>query len=86
MADFPGMMVPVGADDSGLRRVLSQAEARVDQFAGRVDRSVRRASSSFDALGRSASGVATAVVALAGVQLGAGAADSLVEATRAARC
>ncbi|CAO3406320.1 phage tail tape measure protein [Azospirillum largimobile] len=84
MADFPGMMVPVGADDSGLRRVLSQAEARVDQFAGRVDGSVRRASSSFDALGRSASGVATAVVALAGVQLGAGAADSLVEATRAA--
>ncbi|WP_236783921.1 phage tail tape measure protein [Azospirillum humicireducens] len=84
MADFPGMMVPVGADDSGLRRVLSQAEARVDQFAGRVDGSVRRASSSFDALGRSASGVATAVVALAGVQLGAGAADSLVEATKAA--
>ncbi len=84
MADFPGMMVPVGADDSGLRRVLSQAEARVDQFAGRVDGSVRRASSSFDALGRSASGVVTAVVALAGVQLGAGAADSLVEATRAA--
>lgn len=84
MADFPGMMVPVGADDSGLRRVLSQAEARVDQFAGRVDGSVRRASSSFDALGRSASGVATAVVALAGVQLGTGAADSLVEATKAA--
>ena len=84
MADFPGMMVPVGADDSGLRRVLSQAEARVDQFAGRVDGSVRRASSSFDALGRSASGVATAVVALAGVQLGTGAAESLVEATKAA--
>ncbi|CBS88723.1 phage tail tape measure protein [Azospirillum lipoferum] len=84
MADFPGMMVPVGADDSGLRRVLSQAEARVDRFAGRVDGSVRKAAGSFDALGRSASGVATAVVALAGVQLGAGAADSLVEATKAA--
>ncbi|PWC47152.1 tape measure protein [Azospirillum sp. TSA6c] len=77
MADFPGMMVPVGADDSGLRRVLSQAEARVDQFAGRVDGSVRRASSSFDALG-SAAGRVAGVIAGIGLAQGAG------EAIRAA--
>ncbi|WP_372396901.1 tape measure protein [Azospirillum sp. HJ39] len=77
MADFPGMMVPVGADDSGLRRVLSQAEARVDQFAGRVDGSVRRASSSFDLLG-SAAGRVAGVVAGIGLAQGAG------EAIRAA--
>ncbi|CAO3355197.1 tape measure protein [Azospirillum palustre] len=77
MADFPGMMVPVGADDSGLRRVLSQAEARVDQFAGRVDGSVRRAAGSFDALG-SAAGRVAGVVAGIGLAQGAG------EAIRAA--
>ena len=77
MADFSGMMVPVGADDSGLRRVLSQAEARVDQFAGRVDGSVRRAAGSFDALG-SAAGRVAGVVAGIGLAQGAG------EAIRAA--
>jgi len=79
MADFPGMMVPVGADDSGLRRVLSQAEARVDQFAGRVDGSVRRASSSFDALG-SAAGRVAGVVAGIGLAQGAGEAIKAADA------
>ncbi|MGA1860321.1 tape measure protein [Azospirillum sp. 11R-A] len=79
MADFPGMMVPVGADDSGLRRVLSQAEARVDQFAGRVDGSVRRAAGSFDALG-SAAGRVAGVVAGIGLAQGAGEAIKAADA------
>ncbi|WP_376958195.1 tape measure protein [Azospirillum sp. A26] len=79
MADFPGMMVPVGADDSGLRRVLSQAEARVDRFAGRVDGSVRRAAGSFDALG-SAAGRVAGVVAGIGLAQGAGEAIKAADA------
>lgn len=78
------MMVPVTADDAAMRRVLAQAENRVDQFAGKLDGSLRRVDGAFDRLGRSASGAATAVVALAGVRIGSGLADSLSDAAKSA--